>query len=85
MKLDLLKRRIRPAGHISIAIAIVAAAASYSTASFALGNAEQRAACTSDVMRLCTTSLASESALVACITKKRSQFSKRCQATLPPL
>lgn len=79
------KCRTTPAlRHVSVATAIVMAAALFSTASFALGTAEQRAACTSDVMRLCMSSLGSDSGIVACMTKNKSRLSARCKATLPP-
>ena len=79
-----LKGRTRPVSrHIGIVAAIVAATTLFSGTSFALGTAAQRAACTSDVMRHCMGSLGSDSAIIACMKKKRSQFSARCQSTLP--
>lgn len=69
--------------HIGIAAAIIAATTLLSSPSFALGTAAQRAACTSDVMRHCMGSIGSDSAIIACMKKKRSQFSARCNATLP--
>ena len=84
MILKQMKCRTSPASrHISIAAAIIAATTLFSSTSFALGTAEQRAACTSDVMRHCMASVGSDGAIIACMKKKRHQFSARCQATLP--
>jgi hypothetical protein len=81
-----LKCRIEPVlRHIGVASAIVLSATLFSTASFALGTAKQRAACTPDVMRLCMTSLGSDSGIITCMTKNKDKLSARCKATLPPI
>lgn len=86
MNLKQLKCRTQPAlRHVGVGIAVVMAATSLSTASFAGPTAEQRAACTSDVMRLCMASLGSDSRIVACMTKNKDSLSARCKATLPPI
>jgi len=86
MNLNQLKCRTQPAlRHVGVAIAIVMAATSFSTASFAVGSAAQQAACTPDVMRLCLTSLGSDSGIIACMTKNKDRLSARCKATLPPI
>jgi hypothetical protein len=57
-----------------------------STSSFALGTAEQRAACTNDVMRLCfTAALSGDNAIVSCMMQNHDKISLRCKKTLPPL
>ena len=71
--------------HVGVAIAIVMAATSFSTASFAAGSAAQQAACTPDVMRLCLASLGSDSGIIACMTKNKDRLSARCKATLPAI
>ena len=86
MHLKQMNRRTRPAlRHVGIAIAIVIAATSFSTASIAGPTAEQRSACTSDVIRLCLASVGSDSRIIACMTKNKDQLSARCKATLPPI
>jgi hypothetical protein len=65
--------------------AVIAAAATQATASFAVGTAQQRAACTSDVLRLCFTSIGSNQAIIACMTANKDRLSKRCKSTLPPI
>jgi len=73
-------------GRIAIAGAIVMSVTTFSTASFAVGTAKQRAACTSDVMRLCFTSVWSgDQAIIACMTQNKDRLSKRCKMTLPPI
>jgi hypothetical protein len=52
----------------------------YSTSSHALGTAQQRAACTPDVFRLCSSSIPSVSAIIACMEAKKSQLSPSCRA-----
>jgi hypothetical protein len=77
--------RIRTAPRrIGFASAIIMSAILFSSPSFALGTPEQQAACTSDVMRLCMSSLGSTSGIIACVTKNKNGLSARCKATLPP-
>jgi hypothetical protein len=87
MTVKQVKNRAQAAlGRVSITVAIVVAATVYSTSSFAdVGTAEQRAACTGDVLRLCATSIASNDAIIGCMTKNKDNLSKRCKMTLPPI
>ena len=72
----------RTATALAVTLALVAS----STASFAgmrdQGTAEQRAACTPDVLRLCATSLYSVNAIMACMATKKDQISTRCRVAL---
>jgi len=61
------------------ALIIVFGSLSYSTSSNALGTAAQRAACTPDVFRLCSSSIPSVSAIIACMEAKKSQLSPGCR------
>jgi hypothetical protein len=53
-----------------------------STSSFAIGSAEQRAACTPDVFRLCSSEIPNVDRIVACLKQQRSNLSKPCQAVM---
>jgi hypothetical protein len=64
----------------SVALALVLA--TVSTSSFALGTAEQRAACTPDAMRLCSSQIPNISAIVACLRQNKANLSKPCQAAM---
>jgi hypothetical protein len=64
----------------SVALALVLA--TLSTSSFALGSAEQRAACMPDAMRLCSSQIPNISAIVACLRQNRASLSKPCQAAM---
>ena len=68
---------------IGVATAVVTAVTLFSTASFAIGTPAQRAACRSDVMRLCMGQLGSEASIQACMRKNFGQLSAGCKATLP--
>lgn len=48
------------------------------------GTAEQRAACTPDVMRLCMGSIYSVKAIIACMSKNKDSLSDRCRSLLLP-
>jgi hypothetical protein len=52
----------------------------YSTSSNALGTSSERAACTPDVFRLCSSAIPSVSAIIACMEAKKSQLSPGCRA-----
>jgi hypothetical protein len=56
----------------------------YSTASNALGTAEERAACTPDVFRLCSSEITNVTAIIACMKAKKSQLSPACRAAFNP-
>src|SRR5580700_1166529 len=58
----------------------------YTTTSFAVGTDEQRAACTPDVFRLCSSEIPSVDRIVACLKAKKASLSAGCQAVFnaPP-
>jgi hypothetical protein len=58
------------------------ALATWSTSSFAIGSAEQRAACTPDVFRLCSSEIPNVDRIVACLKQQRPNLSKPCQAVM---
>jgi hypothetical protein len=66
---------------LALAAALVLTVSTVSTA-FAenRGTAEQREACTPDVMRLCMSSVYSVDAIVSCMQKNKSQLSPQCRA-----
>ena len=70
---------MKRAAFFASALIIVLGSLSYSTSSDALGTAEQRAACTPDVFRLCSASIPSVSAIIACMEAKKSQLSPGCR------
>jgi hypothetical protein len=53
---------------------------SYVSASYALGTAEQRAACTPDVFRLCASEIPNVDNIVACMKAKKPSLSPACRA-----
>jgi len=65
-------------GSVAVAFALVA----FSSSSFAIGTAEQRAACTPDAMRLCSSEIPNIPRIVACLRQNRSNLSKACQAAM---
>jgi hypothetical protein len=65
-------------GAVALAIALVA----FSSSSFAVGTAEQRAACTPDALRLCSAEIPNIPRIVACLRANRSSLSKPCQAAM---
>jgi hypothetical protein len=56
------------------------ALSSYATASFALGTAEQRIACTPDVFRLCSSEIPNVGHIIACMMTKKARLSQACRA-----
>jgi hypothetical protein len=52
----------------------------FATAAFALGTAEQRAACTPDVFRLCSSEIPNVPNIIACMKAKKSSLSPACRA-----
>jgi hypothetical protein len=64
----------------SVVLSLVLAASS--TPSFAVGEAEARAACTGDVFRYCVSSLGSLDRIISCLKQQRSHISKPCQAVM---
>jgi len=49
------------------------------TASFALGTEAERAACTPDVFRLCSSEIPNISRIIACMKAKKSSLSPACR------
>jgi len=54
----------------------------WTTSGFALGTAEQRAACTPDVFRLCSSEIPNVSRIVVCLKQQKPNLSKPCQAVM---
>jgi hypothetical protein len=65
-------------GSVVLALAL----ATFATSSFALGTAEQRAACTPDALRLCSSQIPNIPAIVACLRQNKPNLSKPCQAAM---
>jgi hypothetical protein len=65
-------------------LALALGVLSYSTSSFALGTAEERAACTPDVFRLCSSEIPNVTKIIACMKAKRSQLNPKCRAAFNP-
>jgi hypothetical protein len=65
-------------GSVAFAVALV----TFSSTSFAVGTAEQRAACTPDVFRLCSSEIPNVSRIVACLKQQKPNLSKPCQAVM---
>lgn len=69
---------------LSFAAVLVAATTSFATQSFAVGSAEERAACTPDVFRLCSSEIPNVDRIVACMKRERSKLSSACRAVFRP-
>jgi hypothetical protein len=65
-------------GSVVLALAL----ATFSTSSFAIGTAEQRAACTPDVFRLCSSEIPNVPKIVACLKQQKPNLSRPCQAVM---
>jgi hypothetical protein len=65
-------------GAAALAIALIA----FSSSSFAVGTAAERAACTPDALRLCSAEIPNIPRIVACLRANRSNLSKPCQSAL---
>jgi hypothetical protein len=63
-------------------VAVALTLATRSTSSFAIGTAEQRAACTPDVFRLCSSEIPNIPRIVACLKQQRPNLSKPCQSVM---
>jgi hypothetical protein len=61
-------------------VGIALCAISVPTASFALGTAEERNACTGDVFRLCSSEIPNVDRIVACLKSKKANLSTACQS-----
>jgi hypothetical protein len=63
-------------------LVLVAALVTFSSLSFAMGTSEQRAACTPDVFRLCSSEMPNVDRIVACLKRERANLSKPCQTVI---
>jgi hypothetical protein len=70
---------VAPVSALRYAFMSALTAVTFSTASFALGTDEQRAACTPDVFRLCSAQIPNVEAIVACLKREKSNLSPGCQ------
>jgi hypothetical protein len=55
---------------------------SYSIPSHALGTAEERAACTPDVFRLCASEIPNVAKIIACLKDKKAELSPGCRTAV---
>jgi hypothetical protein len=67
---------------INRGLALALALAIFPTSSFALGTAEQRAACTPDAFRLCGSEIPNVERVIACLKQNKPSLSKPCQAVM---
>jgi hypothetical protein len=56
------------------------ALSAFTSTSFAVGTAEQRAACAPDAFRLCSAEIPNVDRIIACMTVKRSSLSPACRS-----
>ena len=63
-------------------VVLALALATFSTSSFAIGTAAQRAACTPDALRLCSSEIPNIPRIVACLRQNKSNLSKPCAAAM---
>jgi hypothetical protein len=73
-------KRIWKLTSASIVLSLVLA--SSSTPSFAVGEAEARAACTGDVYRYCISAIPNLDRIISCLKQKKQSISKPCQAVM---
>jgi hypothetical protein len=66
------------AGSATVALTL----ATWTTSGFALGTAEQRAACTPDVFRLCSSEIPNVGRIIVCLKQQKPNLSKPCQAVM---
>jgi hypothetical protein len=66
----------------SASIVLSLALATSSSPSFAVGEAEARAACTGDVFRYCVSALGSLDRIISCLKQQKPRISKPCQAVM---
>jgi hypothetical protein len=67
---------------INLAIVIGVATTALPKESHALGTAEQRLACSGDVMRFCLSAYPNMDLLKICMTKNKNNLSSKCRAVL---
>jgi hypothetical protein len=63
-------------------LVLAAALGTFATTSFAIGTAEQRAACTPDVFRLCSSEIPDVNRIIVCLKRELPNLSKPCQAVM---
>jgi hypothetical protein len=68
----------------SLTVAIICAAGTLATSAYAIGTADERAACTPDVFRLCSSEIPNVSAIIACLKKEKAKLSPGCRAAFNP-
>ena len=73
-------RRAATLGKAARPAMIALAMSFFATAAFAVGTAEQRAACTPDVFRLCSSEIPNVTNIIACMKAKKSSLSPACRA-----
>jgi len=66
------------------AFVLVLGLVSYSTSSIALGSASERAACTPDVFRLCSSEIPNVTKIIACLKEKKASLSPGCRIAFNP-
>jgi hypothetical protein len=67
---------------VSRPVMVALALSCFATASFALGSADERAACTPDVFRLCSSEIPNVSKIIACMQAKKTSLSPACRAVM---
>jgi hypothetical protein len=63
-------------------LVLASALSFYATASLALGTDAERAACTPDVFRLCSSDIPNVDRIVACLVREKPRLSPACQAVV---
>ena len=82
-----MKLRAKSSITLTVAFGLMATAALVSHSSIAVahsGTAEEQAACTPDVFRLCFFEIPNEERIVACLNSKLSQLSPACHDVMAP-
>ncbi len=68
----------------AFAVVLLAATTSFASQSLAVGSAEERAACTPDVFRLCSSEIPNVDRIVACMKREKTRLSPACRAVFRP-
>jgi hypothetical protein len=66
----------------SASVVLSLSLATFSTPSFAVGEAEARAACTGDVFRYCASAIPNVGRIIGCLKQQKQNISKPCQAVM---
>jgi hypothetical protein len=66
----------------SASVALSLSLATFSTPSFAVREAEARAACTGDVFRYCVSAIPNLDRIIGCLKQQKQNISKPCQAVM---